>query len=96
MPGPIPGPNVTTVVGAGNAAGLFPVITPAPTASPGPPGTDPAAERNFSPAGRAGGIVTSTPAAPVLGLIALVVAFVLAMTRRSLYRRKKKRGPTAA
>jgi hypothetical protein len=96
MPGPIPGPNVTTVVGAGNAAGLFPVITPAPTPSPGPAGTNPAAERNFSPAGRAVDVVSSTPAAPVLGLIALVVAFVLAMTRRSLYRRKKRRGPTAA
>jgi hypothetical protein len=85
----------TTVVGAGNAAGLFPVITPAPTPSPGLAGTAPAAERNFSPAGRAVDVVTSTPAAPVVGLIALFIAFLLAMTRRSRRRRKNKPEPAA-
>ena len=90
MPGPIPNVNVsTTFVGAGNAAGLFPEITPAPTPSPGPEGTNPAAERSVSPAGQAVGIVTSAPATPTLGLIALVVAFLLVITRLFVRRRKK-------
>jgi hypothetical protein len=85
-----PGPNLsTTLVGAGNAAGLFPVITAAPTPSPGPAGTNPAAERSVSPAGQAVGVVTSAPATPVLALIALGVAFLLAMTRLSVRRRRK-------
>jgi hypothetical protein len=96
MPGPIPDVNVsTTFVGAGNAAGLFPVITAAPTPSPGPAGTNPAAERGFSPAGRAVDVVTSAPATPVLGLIALVIAFLLAMARLSGRRRTNRRGPGA-
>ena len=90
MPGPIPNVNVsTTFVGAGNAAGLFPEITPAPTPSPGPEGTNPAAERSVSPAGQALGIVTSAPATSALGLIALVVAFLLVITRLPVRRRKK-------
>ena len=88
MPGPIP--NVTTTfVGAGNAAGLFPEITPAPTPSPGPAGTNPAAAPSANPAGQALGIVTSAPVASALGLIALAVAFLLVMTRLSVRRRKK-------
>jgi len=94
--GPIPGLNAsTTFVGAGNAAGLFPVITPAPTLSPGPAGTDPAAERGFSPAGRAVDITTSAPATPLLGLIALMIVFLLVMTRLSGRRRVNRRGPGA-
>ena len=90
MPGPLPNVNVsTTFVGAGNAAGLFPVITPAPTPSPGPGNTNPAAERSVSPAGRAVDVFTSAPATPALGLIALVVAFLLVMTRLSVRRRRK-------
>jgi hypothetical protein len=88
MPGPIP--NVTTtVIGGGNAAGLFPEITPAPTPSPGPGGTNPAAERSADPAGQAAaGIITSVPATSALGLVALAVAFLL-MTRLPVRRRKK-------
>jgi hypothetical protein len=90
MPGPVPNVNVsTTFVGAGNAAGLFPEITPAPTPSPGPGNTNPAAERSVSPAGRALDVFSSAPATPALGLIALVIAFLLLMTRLSVRRRKK-------
>jgi len=86
----MPGSNLsTTLVGAGNAAGLFPVITPAPAPSPGPVGTDPVAEHGVSPAGQAVDVVTSAPATPVLALIGLVVAFLLMMTRRSARRRRK-------
>jgi hypothetical protein len=77
------------MVGAGNAAGLFPEITPAPTPSPGPAGTNPAAEPSVNPAGQAEGIVASAPIASALGLIALAVAFLLTMTRLSVRRRKK-------
>jgi F0F1-type ATP synthase membrane subunit c/vacuolar-type H+-ATPase subunit K len=89
MPGPIP--NVSTVfVGAGNAAGLFPEITPTPTPSPGPEDTNPVAERSVNPAGQALGVVTNAPVASALGLIALAVAFLLVMTRLSVRRRKKE------
>jgi hypothetical protein len=86
----MPGSNLsTTLVGAGNAAGLFPVITPAPAPSPGPVGTDPVAEHSVSPAGQAVDVVTSAPATPVLALIGLAVAFLLAMSRLSVRRRRK-------
>jgi hypothetical protein len=96
MPGPIPNVNVsTTVVGGGNAGGLFPVITPAPTPSPGPDSTNPEAERTVSPAGQTVGVISSAPATPVLALIALVVAFLLMMPGLSRRRRTKRRGPGA-
>jgi hypothetical protein len=87
----MPGSNLsTTLVGAGNAAGLFPVITPTPTPSPGPAGTNPAAENTVSPAGRAVDVVTDAPATPVLALIGLAVAFLLVMTRLSGRGRRKR------
>jgi hypothetical protein len=88
MPGPIPDVT-TTFVGAGNAAGLFPEITSTPTPSPGPEGTNPAAEPSANPAGQAAGIITGAPATSVLGLIALAVAFLLMMPRLSVRKRKK-------
>ena len=92
MPGPIPNVNVSSsFVGAGNAAGLFPEITPPPTPSPGPEGTNPAAERSVSPAGQAADVFTSTSATPALGLIALVVAFLLVMARLFVRRRTNRR-----
>ena len=59
-----PGPNLsTTLVGAGNAAGLFPVITPAPTPSPGHPARhQPGRRTQRHPAGQAVGVVA--PSAP--------------------------------
>jgi F0F1-type ATP synthase membrane subunit c/vacuolar-type H+-ATPase subunit K len=78
-----------------DAAGLFPEITPAPTPSPGPEGTNPAAERSASPAGQAADGFTGAPATPALGLIALAAAFLLVMTRLFVRRRKNRRGPGA-
>jgi hypothetical protein len=102
IPGPVPGLNVTstTVIAAGNAAGLFPEITPAPAPSAGSGSTAPAAGRGTSPAGRVADASTTAPGTPqlagqVLGLIALALAFLLAMTRLSLRRRTKRRGPGA-
>ena len=77
-----------------DAAGLSPKITPAPTPSPGPEGTNPAAEPSVSPAGQPD-VFTSAPARPALGLIALVVAFLLVMTRLFVRRRSNRRGPGA-
>ena len=91
MPGPLPDPNVITVVGAGNAAGLFPEITPAPTPSPGPGSTSPAAQRSVSPAGRAVEVFTSAPATPVLGIIAMAAGFLLMMILLSVRRRINRR-----
>jgi len=88
MPGPIPNVS-TTFVGAGNAAGLFPEITPAPTPSPGR--TGPAAQRSVSPAGRAEEIFTSAPATPVVGIIAMAVGFLLMMILLAVRRRINRR-----
>jgi hypothetical protein len=89
MPGPLLDPNVITVVGAGNAAGLFPEITPAPTPSPGR--TSPAAQRSVSPAGRAVEVFTSAPATTVLGIIVMAVGFLLMMILLAVRRRINKR-----
>jgi hypothetical protein len=77
------------------AAALRPEITPAPIPSPAPEGTDPAAERSVSPAGQAADVFTRAPARRALGLIALVVAFLLVVTRLFVRRRTSKRGPGA-
>jgi hypothetical protein len=78
-----------------DSAGLPGEITPAPTPSPGPEGISPAAERSASPAGQAADVFTSAPARPTLGLIALVVGFLLVMTRLFVRRRTTRRGPEA-
>jgi hypothetical protein len=102
----VPGPNlVTTLIGAGNAAGLFPLITPGstvaapenasglfPEVSPSPaPDGPPAA------AARAGTAVLSarTTGLPVLtvqvlGLIALAFAVMLTITRLCVRRRGER------
>jgi len=102
LPGPIPDPNATstTVISAGNASGLFPEITPGPAPSPAPASHLPAPGRSANPAGRAADASTTAPGTPVLtaqvlGLIALALAFLLAMTRLSLRRRTTRRGPGA-
>jgi hypothetical protein len=81
----------TSLIGAGNAASLFPQISP--SASPSP---IPGAGIGASPSkGKADGSPTVSllplgmpvVTAQVLGLIALAIAFLLAMTRISLRRR---------
>jgi hypothetical protein len=51
------------------------------------------AERRISDAGRVVDVFTGAPATPVLALVALVIAFLLMMTRLSARRRMNRRGP---
>jgi hypothetical protein len=74
-----------------HAAGVVPQITP----TPGPADTNPAAGHNVSPAGRAEDVSPGALATPVLGLIALGVAFLLVATRLFARRRSHRRGPGA-
>ena len=112
---------ITTVIAAGNAAALFPVITPAAEAAPNlnstadprtgagspadlPPGVSPAAtpspapetgartaERGVGPAADAS---ATSPGLPILavGLIAVALVLMLAMTRLFARRRTDARG----
>jgi hypothetical protein len=94
--GPIPALNnvSSSLIGAGNAAGLFPAIVPssaAPTRAPGSPAQG--TRRNAAP------VADSSALAPVLtaqvaGLIALALAIALTVTRLSVTKRLgfKKRG----
>jgi hypothetical protein len=79
----------SSLIGAGNAAGLFPAIVPsdpAPT-SPPPPGIHPQGTK-----GEAGPVADSSAlgsvlAAQVAGLVALALAIILTVTRLSLTKR---------
>jgi hypothetical protein len=92
--GPVPELNgvSSSLIGAGNASGLFPAISPSAASSPaasagvGTPGS----RRNAAP------ISDSSTLAPVLtaqiaGLIALAAAIMLTVTRLSLRRRFRSR-----
>jgi hypothetical protein len=92
--GPLPDLNgvSSSLIGAGNASGLFPAISPAATTRPSPsPGVRAAGSRR-----NAGSAAYSSTLAPVLtaqvaGLIALALALMLTVTRLSL--RKRSRAP---
>jgi hypothetical protein len=96
--GPIPALNgqASLLIGAGNAAGLFPTINPSPRASPGPTatatGTAQPTERKAAPVSEASPVSLGTPVftAQVAGLIALGLAIMLTVTRLSLRRRSGK------
>jgi hypothetical protein len=96
--GPIPALNgeASLLIGAGNAAGLFPTISPSPRASPGPTATaTPTAQptkRKAAPVSEASPVSLGTPVftAQVAGLIALGLAIMLTVTRLSLRRRSGK------
>jgi hypothetical protein len=83
-----------SLIGAGNAASLFPQISPSASPSPAP-GTDVGSSGKAKTKGKADGSppVSLLPlgmpvvTAQVVGLIALAVAFLLALTRISLRRR---------
>jgi len=94
--GPIPDLNgaASTLIEAGNAAGLFPVITPSPAPSPAsaaPP--SPAAARRSTGPADSGALSRAAPAVParVAGLIALAVAVMLTIMRLSVRRRSSSR-----
>ena len=90
--GPIPALNgvSSSLIGAGNAAGLFPAIVPSGTTAPSSP---PAAQAQPQGTRRnAATAADSSALAPVLtaqvaGLIALALAIVLTVTRLSLTKR---------
>jgi hypothetical protein len=97
---PAPEGVASTVVGAGSATGLFPQITPPATPSPAPGGLPQAAG---SSTGRVGAAVRAADASAtppgrqvltdqVLGLIALALAILLAITRLSVRGRTGPRG----
>jgi hypothetical protein len=93
--GPIPALNgqASMLIGAGNAADLFPTIGPSHGASPGPTATAAAqpTTRNTGPVSEASPVSLGTPVftAQVAGLIALGVAIMLTVTRLSVRRRSK-------
>jgi hypothetical protein len=91
--GPVPNLNSvsSSLIGAGNAAGLFPAISPSATPSPSPGnGTD---QRNAAPTAGSSAIAFVQPGltGQVAGLIALAVAVLLTVTRLSLRRRFRSR-----
>jgi hypothetical protein len=96
--GPIPALNgeASLLIGAGNAAGLFPTISPSPRASPEPTATATATaqptKRKAAPVSEASPVSLGTPVftAQVAGLIALGLAIMLTVTRLSLRRRSGK------
>jgi hypothetical protein len=91
--GPIPALNgeASMLIGAGNAAALFPTIGPSPGASRTP--TAAAAQpstKATAPAADVSPVSLGTPVAPaqVAGLIALGLAIMLTVTRLSVRRRR--------
>jgi hypothetical protein len=91
--GPVPNLNSvsSSLIGAGNAADLFPAIGPGATPSPAPGnGTD---RRNAAPVPGSSAIAFVQPGltGQVAGLIALAVAVLLTVTRLSLRRRFRSR-----
>lgn len=91
--GPVPNLNSvsSSLIGAGNASGLFPAINPGATPSPAPGnGSD---RRNAAPTAGSSAIAFVQPGltGQVAGLIALAVAVLLTVTRLSLRRRFRAR-----
>ncbi len=89
--GPIPDLNgvSSSLIGAGNAAGLFPAIFPSPTSSPSP-GIHPVqGRRNANPVSESSALGLEKPVltGQLAGLIALAVAVMLTVTRLSLRKR---------
>ena len=84
--------EASQLVGAGNAASLFPAIKPSPRTSPGPTATAQPSKRKAAPAPEASPVSLGTPVltAQVAGLIALGLAIMLTVTRLSLRRRSSK------
>jgi len=97
--GPIPDLNnvSSSLIGAGNAAGLFPRISPSATPSPAPGIRAPDGKQNTAqPVAVSSTLGFGQPglSGQVAGLIALAVAILLTVTRLSLRRRFRsgKRG----
>ena len=93
--GPIPDLNGASsqLIGAGNAAGLFPAINPSATPSPSPGSQAPGSQRDGRPIPGSSAIAFVQPGltGQVAGLIALAVAVLLTVTRLSLRKRFRSR-----
>jgi hypothetical protein len=93
--GPIPNLNgiSSQLIGAGDASGLFPAISPSATPSPLPGGQALGGEAKGRPAPSSSAIAFVQPGltGQVAGLIALAVAVLLTVTRLSLRRRFRSR-----
>ena len=94
--GPIPNLNAeaSLLIGAGNAAGLFPAITPSATPSTGQVVRPQAGRQNAEPVASASTVSFGAPVftAQVVGLIALGLAIILTVTRLSVRKRSGSRG----
>jgi hypothetical protein len=93
--GPIPNLNTisSSLIGAGNASGLFPAINPGATPSPSPGNGASDGRQNAEPARGSAAIAFVKPGltGQVAGLVALLVAVLLTVTRLSLRRRFRSR-----
>ncbi len=93
--GPVPNLNSisSSLIGAGNASGLFPAINPGATPSPSPGNGASDGRQNAEPARGSAAIAFVKPGltGQVAGLIALLVAVLLTVTRLSLRRRFRSR-----
>ena len=93
--GPIPNLNgvASSLIGAGNASGLFPAINPSATPNPSPGINAADGKRNTAPVSEATALAFGQPGltGQVAGLIALAVAVMLTVTRLSLRKRFRSR-----
>jgi len=93
--GPVPNLNSvsSSLIGAGNAAGLFPAINPSASPSPAAGTNVPGGKRNAKPVSDSSAIAFIQPGltGQVAGLIALAVAVMLTVTRLSLRKRFRSR-----
>jgi len=91
--GPIPNLNGVSsqLIGAGNAAGLFPAISPSATPSPSPGTPAPGSQRRPAPDSSAIAFIQPGLTGQVAGLIALAAAVMLTVTRLSLRKRFRSR-----
>ena len=95
--GPIPNLNQNgasrSLIGAGNASGLFPAINPGTAPSPAPGANTQAGQPNVRPVTGASPLAfaESGLTGQVAGLIALAVAVLLTVTRMSLRKRFRSR-----
>ena len=89
--GPIPNLNgvSSSLIGPGNASGLFPAINPAATPSAAPGIHALGGKRNAKPVANSSALAFGQPGltGQVAGLIALAVAVMLTVTRLSLRKR---------
>jgi len=84
----------SSLIGAGNASGLFPAISPAATTSPSPsPGVRAAADRRNAEPDAYSSTLAPVLSAQVAGLVVLALALALTVTRLSVRKRSRAQKP---